>query len=207
MRALFTASLISIWLCVGCSERVNEVQLFIPESGAGLACVDSTTGSLLIERAPRVGDGAEMSLVLDYLGLDGVPSCRASQLIEWCNTQGCPVVQRECVRLRFSPVPESSQLRRAIDAELNRVSPLTRDAPDGVVLVRAVTTAQACAELEPIGGRFPPLHCASLLGCVYSCPVQLDEVRGQVELELDTFGLCNERDVAVCSGLGRDVCL
>ena len=38
-----------------------------------------------------------------------------------------------------------------------------------------------------------------LVGCAYSCPVQLDDVDGAIALSLDTLSRMCERDVRACS--------
>ena len=188
-------------LLAGC-EPVNEVRLVVPDDAVGLSCVDSATGDLLIERGVTAG-AVEASVVLDYLAFDGVPSCRAVQLVRWCNNRGCPVVQRDCIRVRLSPVPAPEAVREAFGAEVARMSPITFDAPDGVVTVRATLTTQTCEELASGAGGFPELSCDALLACIYSCPVQLDEVSGDVELELDALGTtCTEAEVGICAGIG-----
>ncbi|MCB9598105.1 MAG: hypothetical protein H6719_35655 [Sandaracinaceae bacterium] len=198
MRRSFLCAL----LLVGCAADVNPVRLVFPPDGPlGLACVDSTTREPLIASARRVEGRVETSVVLDYLGFDGVPSCRPVQLLQWCGTRGCPIRRRDCVPLVLEPplpmTPET--LLSESLAQLRAVSPVTDDAPDGVVLIRMVVTNQPCDELEGPG----PLRCDDLLGCVYSCPVQLDEVQGDVLLELDALSsTCDETVVQTCAGIG-----
>lgn len=193
------------WACAlfaaGC---VNDVRLVLPPGGAlGLACVDSTTREPLILGAAQPGGGAAASVVIDYLAFDGVPSCRPTQLVGWCTRLGCPVRQRECVELTVDP-PLPMDLPGVQDAlveALRARGPLSADAPDGVVLVRMVLTQQPCAELRDLA----QYRCDALLGCVYSCPVQLDEVQGDVLLELDALGTtCDEAVVATCATLGLE---
>lgn len=189
-------------LCAGCAADVNPVRLiFPPEGPIGLMCVDTASGEPLVAGARVVDGRVEASVVLDYLGFEGVPGCRPTQLLGWCTARGCPIQRRDCVPLSFAPtLPASPEglFREALEA-LQAVSPVTDDAPDGVVLVRMVVTNQPCDAVPAAG----PLRCADLLGCVYSCPVQLDEVRGDVLLELDAFGgACTEVEVRTCAGVG-----
>jgi hypothetical protein len=200
--------LLALWLA-GCAADVNEVALILPEDGAvGLTCVDSETGEPLLTRARVTGGTVEVSVVVDYLRFEGVPSCRPTQLLAWCAERGCPAVARDCRTVRL-PVPGGTptlpEIQDAVLTELARGGPVTSDAPDGVVLVRMVVTNQACDALLPSPGERPPRPaCDDLLGCLYSCPVQLDEVRGDVLLELDSLTeQCDEVVVGVCAGIGH----
>jgi len=186
-------------LLAGCT---NDVQLILPPGGAaGLACVDSSTGRLLAERGARPGGGFAATVVLDYLTFEGVPSCRPTQLLSWCRDRDCPVARRDCAEVSLDPpLPGSAaEIQRALLDQLRAQSPLTSDAPDGVVVVRMVMTSQPCSELAGLVNY----DCDDLMGCVYSCPVQLDEVSGPVLLELDALtDTCTEGEVGICAGLG-----
>jgi hypothetical protein len=72
---------------------------------------------------------------------------------------------------------------------------LTRDAPDGVVIVRLVGTTQSCAELAA-SGTFDPER---LVGCAHSCPGDLDEIHGDLLLSLEGVGRDCEGAVRVCA--------
>lgn len=188
-------------LLLGCTNQ-NEVRLVLDDRGSlGLQCVDSMTGeSLLVERGRIVGGAAEFSVAVDYLAFEGVPSCRPQQLLRWCNELGCPFVTRDCVDVRLDgPIPDAlPQLQERVLEELAGLGPVTRNAPDGVVVIRMVISNQTCADVGD-----GPHRCDDLLGCVYSCPVQLDEVDGIVLLELDSLGVtCDESIVGVCAGIG-----
>lgn len=205
MRAGLAATVVAsaaatLW---GCVADVNEVRLVLPDDGAlGLMCVDDDTGAGLIERAVRADGGAEFSVVLDYLGFDGVPSCRPTQILDWCRERGCPIRRRSCVELSVDgPLPEDPLEAQAAFVEaLRNMGPLTRDAPDGIVMVRMVLTTERCADLES-----NQYQCDGLLGCVYSCPVPLDDVRGDVLLELDLLSdRCDETIVRICAGIGNE---
>lgn len=192
---------LALLLLVGCTSQ-NEVQLILPPNGAaGLACVDSSTGNpLLSERAQFVDGAAVFSVAVDYLSFDGVPSCRPTQLLQWCSNLGCPAVARDCLDVRLEPPIENDlpNLQRQVLDALAEQGTVTANAPDGVVVIRMAVSTQSC---EEIGGG--PHRCDQLLGCVYSCPVQLDEVEGMVLLELDSLGdVCDETIVGICAGLG-----
>lgn len=188
---------------LGCARDVNDVSLILdPEGALGLSCTENGSDELLLERA-RGAATIDVSISLDYLGFEGVPSCRPLDLLEWCQRRGCPVVQRDCVDVTITDpapgVPASAAVfQDAASEALAGMYPITADAPDGVVMIRMVVSRQSCAEV----GR--DAHtCDDLLGCVYSCPVQLDEVRGDVRLELDSLGMsCNATIAGICAGIG-----
>ncbi|MEZ4340651.1 MAG: hypothetical protein R3B82_28860 [Sandaracinaceae bacterium] len=201
MRGRLFGALLAL-TSIGCAADVNEVQLGFPNDRViGLTCTDSRTRAPLVANANVVDGAIRVSVVIDYLGFEGVPGCRVNQLLAWCTEPGCPLQRRDCVPLVLEPpLPDTTEgiLLTAVE-RLRELGPVTDDAPDGVVLVRMVVTNQACDAL-PDSGR---LRCDDLLGCVYSCPVQLDAVRGTVELELDALGgECTESDVQVCAGVG-----
>ena len=192
-------ALAALLLLGGCT---NDVRLILPDDGAtGLSCVDSSTGRVLAERGLTPGGGFAATVVLDYLAFDGVPSCRPTQLLGWCGSRDCPVVHRDCAEVGLdAPLPPSAgAIQQALIDQLRARGPLTGDAPDGVVIARMVLTRQPCAELREIVNY----DCDALMGCVYSCPVQLDEVSGDVLLELDALSDgCTQTEVGICAGLG-----
>src|SRR5262249_59177232 len=78
------------------------------------------------------------------------------------------------------------------DFDGETVSP---NAPQQPVMIRAVATAQTCAELA--GGA--PYDTAQLMGCALSCPVQLGDISGDVLLDLPTLSDQCEAGVDACA--------
>jgi hypothetical protein len=75
---------------------------------------------------------------------------------------------------------------------------VTSDAPDEPVIIRVVATAQHCSDI-PLDTKF---DITQLVGCVYSCPLQLDFVQGDVLLDLPALtNQCEEAVVACASTL------
>jgi hypothetical protein len=202
MRLLFL-------VLVACTADVNPITLTLPERGAnGLRCVETDPASEeLIDRTPVLADGAHLTVVLDYLSFEGLPSCRPLDLLRWCEDRTCPIVRRNCREVVVPPpfmVPANELQAKLMDA-IAAGGPLTADAPDGVVVLRVTFTRETCDALAAVESPYTKPRCADLIGCVYSCPVQLDEVEGEVLLELDSLGtICNEETVGVCAGIGHD---
>jgi hypothetical protein len=200
---------VAMLLLAACTADVNSVTLTLPERGAnGLRCVETDeTSPALINRTPVLADGAHLSVVLDYLRFEGLPSCRPLDLLGWCEDRTCPIVRRNCREIVVPPpfMTEPPMLQATLLDAIAEGGPLTDDAPDGVVVLRVTFTRESCDALAALGSPFPKPRCADLIGCVYSCPVQLDEVEGEVLLELDSLGaICNEETVGVCAGIGHD---
>ncbi len=198
--------------CVG--EEINDIHLAVDT--VGFACGETLpdgTNRLMVARAydPATATG-EINLVVDYLRFDGLPSCRANRLVTICEEGGCPIVHRDCKSLNAEAVLShiegdftEDKAIQALGAELSSDPLVTAAAPDGVVMIRVVATAQSCESLLPPDGSFPYFGCDRLLGCGYSCPGQLDQVSGDVEVGLETFGApCTPAMVSICSALGQD---
>ncbi len=199
--------------CVG--EQVNDVQLVLDP--VGFTCreqLDDDTSRYLLLRAyePPTATG-EFNLVVDYLAFASLPSCRPNRVIDYCRDHGCPIVRRDCLSLDAAALASNIEgmeldeetAAMAITQALADQPPITRDAPDGVVTVRVVATAESCDSVMRGADPVPLYRCASLLGCGYSCPGQLDEISGGVDIAFDSLGIeCTAREVEICAGLGHD---
>lgn len=165
----------------------------------------------------------EFNMVIDFLALgDGSPSCRGEDILNWCKTRGgCGAIflpQRYCVPIAIHNVDTAqwvtqagqeafrdSALREVYD-EMGAAGDVIADAPDDMVIVRAVATTQSCASLTtPITGDHYAAFdnsetSTTLLGCAYSCPVLLDAVKSAVELSLDGSDFRCEPEVRACAG-------
>lgn len=184
-----------------CDAERHRVSLDFgnPESvSSGFVCRGDNL-VLLLWRG-LVGDEVRVSFVIDFISLGGVPSCFAPQLFDWCTEEGhscAPMLQhRTCIDL--DPISrvgvDAKTIIEAFGAQLaGKV--VTGDAPDEPVLVRAVGTAQTCAELAAA----PSFDPARLIGCAFSCPVQLDSA-DEVALGLPTLQPRCEDAVVVCAG-------
>jgi hypothetical protein len=168
----------------------------------GFRCQDAS-GTFLALRALEPGRVVRFSLVVEFVGLDGVPSCRAGDIVDFCLEHGCEVLPggRVC-----TPVPERQlglgenvvavigEMLRGLDGIL-----VTADAPHGPVIVRAIATTQDCSALAGITALDP----LQLVGCALSCPVQLESVEGEVSLDLPTLSEQCADAVLFCATFSR----
>ncbi len=79
---------------------------------------------------------------------------------------------------------------------------LLDDAPDDPIVVRVAATQQTCDELLPPDGSLPALEPELAVGCAYSCPVVLDDLRGTLGLALDTLDDRCGPQVRACAKFG-----
>lgn len=136
------------------------------------------------------------SITVDFVQIEGVPSCRATELYNWCSTHTCQRVpgpqHRQCVDFTHIPIPAGMDARAVMAARLGalRGNLLDITAPEGTVLVRLSAAAQGCNE---------PYQRDKLLGCAFSCPIVLDTVHGEVLLGLPTLSRMCEQAVWTCA--------
>ncbi|HVE85386.1 MAG TPA: hypothetical protein VND93_21180 [Myxococcales bacterium] len=207
-RASVAAVLGLSLLLVTCVE-VRQVRITFGDQGEGLdgfMCRDTTGTPILSRLEDGAGQMQPAALVLDFIRLGGLPGCRSGQVMSWCSDHPCaPIAEhRACISVQFSPPDGLSraELRASIQDALHSLGGtlLTGDAPDEFVLVRLVGTAQSCAEVErQADGTLPVFDEARLVGCVYSCPVLLDALEGDLFLGFDTLTDLCEQGVRVCA--------
>ncbi len=197
-------ALVALALACGCEAEVRRVDLVlgsvaIPDQQAprGLDCVDED-GRLMGCRIYDV-DPPTLSVVVDVIPLGGLPRCRANSLQAWCAdpTHDCrPDLDRRTV---FEiPTPDERNLLRVIEDMKAELSGQALPAPrtDEPVILRATFVAQDEATVLDGGEDFT---CEALVGCVYSCPVVLDGLEGELPLELDAFGVRCMSEVHQCA--------
>jgi hypothetical protein len=192
-------------LPAACGTQKREVELVFYDDGKGphgFTChLDSDPDTLLLE---RVATDKRLSLVVDFIQLDGSPICSGVALLEWCSAHPCPllVARRACfdVPLDFladagAGTPKIQLLRAALDELKGQL--VTGSAPEAIVLVRVVATTASCDDVEKRGAAF---QCDKLVGCVVSCPVYLPDAGSTVQLDLDvTPEQCNETAIHLCA--------
>jgi len=196
---------IAFLLLVGCKETVTVNLTFgdtTPLPPIGFRCRDSAN-KFLPARAANLRV-FHVSMIVDYYALDGIPDCRPADMIKWCNdkTHDCHVITddpnapRICIDEDRTLGPGDDAVKAMADvltALQGRL--LTTDAPHEPLIVRAVATAQTCAELA--GGA--AYDVGKLVGCAISCPVQLDTVTSDVLLALPTLTDSCEAAVDACA--------
>lgn len=165
--------------------------------------VSETDRSIVVLRA---------TMVMDYVSLGGYPRCRATEIVNYCTEEGhsCKPVSalRTCIDLDPLEIPIRS-LGEAVDLVDNAGQVFadyvkerlagqvfTDDAPDTESILRLVGTVESCEEIEARGDlAFEP---EALLGCSYSCPLVPSAARGEILLDFEGIGAC-ENDVVTCS--------
>ena len=187
-------------LLIGCSGENKVIDLtFGGGTRSGLRCQDET-GAFLIARAIDPGRILRFSVLVDFIDIGGDPMCRPGDILEFCQTRDCaplPVPERTCIDVDPRSIPlganvleVAAEMLRTLDGTL-----ITSDAPKSPVIIRAVATAQSCAEVPGITALDP----LELIGCAWSCPVQLHTVEGEVVLDLPAFGDRCAASVAFCA--------
>jgi len=169
---------------------------------AGFAC-RAETGELLVERSHRDADYT-FQLVIDTVELGATfPGCRGEEVLAACADQPCDLIGRYCttVTIPETDIADPASILAALHAQIGHPSLIT-DAPDQPIVVRAVTTLQSCAELTPGDGSLPRLDPDQAVGCAYSCPVILDDLRGSLGLALDTLDDHCAPQVRQCARFG-----
>jgi hypothetical protein len=168
-RAARLVAVVLLGAAPACAHE-NEVDLLWHRSER-----DQVYGFDCMEATSRIT--AEVGISIEIVRVRGAPHCDGLALFDYCTEPGrCTVLSRHCEPLVAAGF---DSVGAALDSLDGRV--VTRDAPDGTVVVRAVATADGCPA-EP-----PPATVAAerVLGCAYSCPVQLDLVSGPLELTFE----------------------
>lgn len=206
MRRLFAIALIAC----ACHEEVRELQLVIG-AGSGMRVSDGLIcpiddSHLLIQSLwtdPERGG----CMVIDVVPTQGSPGCRLSELTFACTQEPCEPDPQYRVRLPLEGPPPSTT-----DEDMNPISPsqailtwirnhvrdqvVFDDAPDTLAILRATIVRSACDDV----GDEPRFACSDVIGCLYSCPIAIGHVSGDVVLDLDSFSQMNcVRDVRLCA--------
>jgi len=204
MRALALASALAA--LAACEEHHNVTLLLGPNDTTltvGFTCRDDS-GDLLLGQA-REGNQLVFQLVFDTFDLGHqLPGCRGEELLASCDNHKCTRIGRLCKTVKL-PVNLGSSNPAATLAALHDqlgTEKLITDAPDDPIIVRAAATLQSCAELEPEDGSLPALDPARAIGCAYSCPVVLDDLRGSLGMALDTLDDRCAPQVRACAKFG-----
>jgi hypothetical protein len=190
MRALLTAVL----LLAGC-EDVNHVTLaFVDRSPTPFSCLDAAGEPLVL----RAASDRRVAIVVDFLALPRLPFCAVTELVRICGADdACPVVDRSCFEIEVGPeVSTEAEIIGAVSEALAALpEPITRDAPEGPVLVRAVVTTDRC---DAVGDELVE---STLVACGVTCPVVLADYHGLLELDLPSLRRsCTIDEVAICAG-------
>ena len=193
---------------VAACQRTHELHVLLGPNAdtpsAGFLCKqDADPGKLLLERSDVFdGQSVNVNLVVDIVSLGGhLPGCRGEEIVASCTPGTCSLAvaraDRYCVPITFHvslAISDRAALMREVTAELAK-QPITSDAPNGPVLLRAVATSQSCDDIH--AGAIDP---SLAVGCAYSCPAVLDDIAGPISLSLDVLDDQCESTVRACAG-------
>lgn len=197
-------ALAALAVLAACEDHRTITLLLGPDDHtltAGFAC-RADAGDLLLERSRR-GATYRFQLVIDTVELGATfPGCRGEEVLAACADQACRRIGRYCtsVAIDAADLADPGAVLAALHAQLGHPL-LIDDAPGAPIVVRAITTLQPCDELLPADGSFP-LDPDQALGCAYSCPVILDELRGSLGMALDTLDDHCAPQVRQCARFG-----
>jgi hypothetical protein len=210
---------LALLLAAGCVQT-RDVNIHFGQNGQGLdgfMCKDPRDNQWLLEKNTDAGS-RPVTLVFDFIDLGGDPSCRASELVDWCSTHACRTVPgfRQCrgpVQLpgkiallaggALDRTRNHQELLSRIDAAKTG-QPLFIDTPNQTVLVRMVATTQSCDQLDKLGadGTYPEFgdRDNSVVGCAYSCPTRFDSAaQTNLYLGFDTLTASCASGVRTCA--------
>lgn len=192
-------ALLTMLASTSCQAESHVRLVFVDEDPSPFRCEDEAGVPL----ATRALDDVTVSVVVDYLDLGGVPSCRSSSLLRWCRDQGCAPITaaRACVEVTVAGT--SGDPARFASQLADNASLVTEDAPDGPVLVRVLAVDLPCDVIMAADARTTRFPRENLIACGTSCPVTLDSFSGDLELDLDTNQpVCALDDVDFCANAG-----
>ena len=191
-----------IWGAFAGCEEVRQVELVFAQDNAGsrgFHCLERSGTPILLRAVDGAGASVTVNLVVEFVATGETPDCRIAPLLAFCESGDCRplTAHRRCLPLDVDDFTNPQQLRDSFEVALADVtgSLVSPDAPTGPVVVRVVGTAQPCSELENGG----PLRCDQIVGCARSCPVTLEDHSGELLLDADSLGLCQEFQVNVCA--------
>jgi hypothetical protein len=199
MRSRQRAALACALLCASCREEVREINLVFGANklrvSDGIAC--QVGSDFLIESVwtdPEPGG----CLVLDLVPTQGTRGCRISELSPVCTEQGCTPDPEYRVRLPLkgqaqvppgmmmqSPKAQAAAISTWLSEQLESQVVLD-DAPELLAIVRATIVRSACEDVSDE----PRFACSDVVGCVFSCPIDIGTFSGDVVLELDSLSEC-----------------
>jgi hypothetical protein len=179
----------------------HHVELWLGSSAtsisAGYECSKPGGGLLFSDAVLKEADGEHLifAVVVDLIELgDGLePMCLAEDIEGTCSANPCSNVQRECVSVDFlldSDVTTTAETAMAIESWLDsNASQLLTNVTTKPVMVRVVAAratnggaGSACAGIPATGFAGD-----EILGCAYSCVLQLQDV-STVQIGLDVQG-------------------
>lgn len=186
---------------LSCEERVRTVNVVYGDNREGLTgflCAQDAapTEPLLARAVAPGGTFYDVSLVVDLIDVgNGIPSCRAQQILSWCAERDCHARENGRVVQPLDLTGLSPASPTIIQDTFERVALLDgreifADVPAGkTYILRVVGSIQPESELtaKDAEGRYVPFDESRLLGVAYSCPVVLSAASGDLFLGFDTL--------------------
>jgi hypothetical protein len=190
-------------LALAACTKDNDIRLSFGDTlriPLGFRCKDADGKALVQRGLTTPGRTLKVSVMVDFIGLEGFPTCHLSDIVNFCEDHECrPITNpplRKCKELE-KQLAAGEDAQGALYDMLKGLAGtvLTEDAPDQTVILRVAAAAQPCDEILASG-----FDTAELVGCVFSCPLQLDLVSGDVLLDLPAFNDSCEPQVDACAG-------
>ncbi|CAN5162013.1 hypothetical protein BH11MYX1_BH11MYX1_22780 [soil metagenome] len=191
MRAWFFAGMLA-----GCTIEHHVTFQLGPDAETvttGFTCNDPANPSKLLFARAVVGSTLTFNLVVAVIDVGNhVPACLAEDVVASCADGLCHVSladapTRFCGTIELSAIGDAGSVPAQVTRYLRDNFPtVITEAPHHPVIVRAVATTQPCNEIEVANGDdWTAVDRAAVLGCAYSCPIDLDNADGIVELGIN----------------------
>ena len=195
-------------LVLAACQTGHEVKLLLgPDEdtiSTGFVCIDDT-GTEIVRRASIGGSPPvfQFAVVVDIITLgDRGLGCRGEELLTACADGACELRERAC-RVVSVELGAPGELLADVQAQLAGFS-VVKNAPDGQVIVR-IAAYDLPNPLSPMAHDCPGFLLdpatnlePNVVGCAYSCPVELDNV-DTVSVSLDTLSRQCEPAVKLCA--------
>jgi hypothetical protein len=185
-RAIFLLTII-----LACAIDRHVTLLLGPtatQPSSGFRCPDpNDPTSSLFGRSAAMGK-LRFNLVVDLIDVgQHVPSCVGEDILASCADGTCKPTTAAAPKRYCMPIAVDAGTPAAVAQSVLQAlqgSAITSEAPHHPVIVRAVATMDDCAQHIQVAnnGVWAPLDASQVLGCAYSCPVDLDTIDGDVSL-------------------------
>ena len=147
-RPALTLALSVLASLVACKAEERTVTLTLGEQlrPLGFRCRDSMLRPL-INRAIR-GGAVHVAIAVDFVRLGGVPGCRPSELVSWCENHDCHAIteapnDRRCVEVETGLATDQDEtplIQRVLSC------PVQLDFVEGEILLDLPTLTDHCEE-------------------------------------------------------------
>lgn len=185
--------IIVLGVIVACAIQRHVTLLLGPtatQPSSGFACKDPNAPTNPLFGRANQNRHLVFNLVVDLIDVgQHVPSCLGEDILTTCANGACQATtaaapKRYCAPLDVPAAADAMTIAQEVLAAVKTEGALiTTDAPHHPVIVRAVATTDDCSNIQVANsGAWVPLDTTKVLGCAYSCPVDLDTIDGDVSL-------------------------